>query len=131
MDTKSPEFNLPSRETRSGELVSDPEDELPSFGVRSNNIGYTGQSLPEAKDYFLLFFCPEIMDTFIASTNAFAKTTKKKYWRELTLDEFKTFLAIILHLGMVKPPSRSDAWSLYPRYGNDWVKSMMSKTRFE
>jgi len=125
-------LKLSSKTLRSGGVKqSTPDDHLPKFGIRDTNIGYTGQSLSEAQDYFLLFFCDEIMQTFIGATNAFAKSMRKQEWRDLTLVEFKTFLAIILHMGMVKGPSRTDQWSFDLRYGNAWLKSMMSKTRFE
>ena len=71
------------------------------------------------------------MQAFVDETNAFASDMKVRYWRELTVAEFKTFLAIILYLGIVKYPSRGLAWSLFRFYGSNFVKSMISKFRFE
>ena len=124
-------MKLPTKQIRGKSVETQPEDLLPKFGVRSNKMGYTGQELANAEDYFLLLFSDEIMQTFVEATNDFAKATNRKKWRKLTIPEFKTFLAMVLYLGLVKYPSRGMAWSIYKFYGSEFVKSMMSQSRFE
>ena len=133
LDVTSPALKLPNRSTRTGSQEESLDDVLPKFGIRKSKVGYTGSlnSLPEAKDSFLLFFCDEIMTTYVDATNGFARSTRRLDWRELTVAEFKTFIAVVIHFGMVKTPTRQDAWSFSKRYGNEFVKSMLSRSRFE
>ena len=51
--------------------------------------------------FFMLFFCNFILSRFVTQTNVYGREHYNR-WTEVTLDEVKTFLAIILHMGVVK-----------------------------
>ena len=111
------------------------ENVIPEFkgrhpGSQVNRTG-TAKLVKSALQYFMLFFTSIILKTFIEATNAFGQyTTPGNRWKDLNEKEFKTFIGIILHMGVVKYPRRDLAWSK-GKYGSPWVRSMMLQSRFE
>jgi len=69
-------------------------------------------------------FTPEMIEIFVKNTNSFAKTNRQRYWHDLTVAEFKTFMSICLYLGIVKYPAKTDAWSGNKFYGSSSVASI-------
>ena len=95
----------------------------------------TGKSLiTTVLDFFMLFFSTAVLTAFVNATNDHGRNNtvqKKRHWKDVTVEEFKTFLGIVLHLGIVKYPSRGMAWRKDNKYGSPWVRSMMFQERFE
>eukprot|EP01036_Dinobryon_divergens_P036535 gene36535-47597_t len=80
-------------------------------------------------DAFACYFDDEIMRNFVNSTNSFGLRKMNKKWYPLTIDEFKTFLSIILTLGFIKYPSRDTVWGDSPM-SSSFIRSLMTKARF-
>ena len=83
------------------------ENVLPEFKGRHPgsqvNRTNTATLVKTALQYFMLFFTSAILKTFIQATNAFGQyTTPGNRWKDLDEKEFKTFIGIILHLGVVR-----------------------------
>ena len=79
----------------------------------------------------MLFITSVIIEAFVSATNSFGSyITPRNRWKPIDSDEFKEFLAIVLHMGVVKYPHRSFAWRKDPKYGNPWVRSLMHEHRF-
>jgi hypothetical protein len=87
----------------------------------------TGKSLiTTVLDFFMLFFSTAVLTAFVNATNDHGRNNtvqKKRHWKDVTVEEFKTFLGIVLHLGIVKYPSRGMAWRKDNKYGSPWVLS--------
>ena len=79
---------------------------------------------------FRFFFVDIMLDSFITATNAYANVRLIRRWKPLDLPEFKAFLAIIIHLGIINYPSRRHIWSRGPS-GSVFIRKIMSKDRFE
>ena len=76
-------------------------------------------------DYF-----ETIMTRFITATNSFAAVKGIRKWVNLTLSEFQTFLAIVLHLGLIIYASRKEAWSSGST-GSKFLRQLMTRDRFD
>ena len=60
-------------------------------------------------EYFLVFFCGFVLSTFVASINAYGNANNQD-WIDLTVPEFKAFLAVVIYFGCVRYPSRDVAF---------------------
>ena len=120
---------LQSVQTRGGCYKINPLTTLPQFTPGENY--YSGSLVQKVEhevpietvdQYFQLLFTPEIMEVFVRNTNSFAQSTHEMHWNVLTVPEFKTFMSVCLYLGIVKYPSKMDAWSDNKFYGSNWVQ---------
>jgi hypothetical protein len=86
---------------------------LPNYSGRSpGSRVYKVPGVPLVKtalQYLMLFFTSTIVQIFIAATNSFGRYNNAK-WEDTDETEFKTFLGLILHFGVVKYPRRKMAW---------------------
>jgi len=121
-----------------GSADEDIKSVLPPFdasnhsGSRVNmTAGVAGTPLIKtALQYFMLFFTSVILKTFLDATNAWgAYTEPSNRWNDVTMEEFKTFLGLLMHFGIVKYPQNTYAWRT-DKYGSEWVRSMMLESRF-
>jgi len=77
-----------------------------------------------------LFWSEAILACFVVATNAYAKLFMSVRWRkDIDVNEFKGFLAIILFFGIIKYPSREDAWK--SQYSSPFVSNIMTYDRFK
>jgi len=124
------------RKTRSSDTkqFEDVKGVLPKFNPRGN-VGSRVNKTPGAPlvttvlQYFSLFFCSMILGRFIDQTNKYGKYNYKR-WKDVDLAEFKTFLAIILHFGIVKYPQRDMPWRKNSKFSSIWVQERMREYRF-
>lgn len=117
-------------------VQEDIKDVLPKFKGRHSGCQVNrtaGQTLIEsAKQFFLLLFSAIILNQFIYATNSWGRrNTRGNRWKDVDTTEFLTFLAIILHLGVVKYPRRGMPWMKTGKYSSPWIRSMMYEHRFE
>ena len=80
-------------------------------------------------DTFLLFFDDGVMNQFIIATNGYGNRFIQGWSGDVTISEFRKFLAIILCLGMTKFPNREKAWEKSP-FGHSFIPSQMTLRRF-
>ena len=117
-----------------GVLVGQPDANLPLFlrretGSLVQRIGVYKRAVSE-RDYFELFFDREIIQQFIDQTNSYAANNMTKKWAgDTDMIEFKTFLAIILYMGLNRRPKIPMYWS-DSLLSSSWVQQMMPYTRF-
>jgi hypothetical protein len=117
---------LPTSETRNEVHTADPLSTLPAFTpgrnyVYGSKVQKEKPGLSTVLQYFFLMFDEEIIVRWVEETNNYANDTKLKEWYDVTPMEFKTFLAIVFYLGIVKLPERRMAWAknsiFLPRIG--------------
>ena len=86
---------------------------LPAFKkeavVGPNTIAINEAGAKTELDFFQLFWSEEKMQQYVTNSNWYGKKYIKN-WYDLTMAEFKTFLAIVMELGRVKYPSRDAAF---------------------
>lgn len=86
-----------------------------------------------ALDYLLLYLTPNILDSFITSTNLYAEERKTPNWKPLNVKTLIYFIILIIFMGIVKLPSRENYWQKETtgRYGQSLPKKLMSARQFE
>lgn len=119
----------------------------PNFtdGVSAELIGeLTGK---DSVDFFLHFFDEEVLNLIVTETNRFAhqpknirrvhkKTTnvpnkpRNPKWVDVSQDEVKQFLGIVLWMGLVQMPTLRSYWSRDSIYLNN-IPKVMTRNRFE
>ncbi|XP_066567847.1 uncharacterized protein LOC136755273 isoform X2 [Amia ocellicauda] len=91
-------------------------------------------------DIFLLFFTEPVLAEICKFTNAQGwrlVTEKISYsnqeggWDEVTPEEFKRFLALIIYMGLVRLPDIHRYWSTAPLHHGLWARSFMSRNRYQ
>lgn len=110
----------------------------------SNNSGYKPphHMIPNTPlDYFQLFFTDELLNEIVKETNRYANEKIMKHtplrkrsiwwtWKDLTLEEMKAFLGVLINMAMNPKPEIEDYFSV------DWLdyqpffKDVLSKDRF-
>jgi hypothetical protein len=107
-------------------------DIKPRPGRRSTQVGAQRcDGFTTALHYFEALFSQDICATFIAATNSYAAAMNRSQWKDVTVPEFKVFIALVLYFGIVSLPSRRMAWGMLPMYRIPWVASLMTLNRFE
>ena len=90
------------------------DDGIPIFKKTLNDVGPRLGYLAEngvnkgsgVLSYFMLFWTVFVFETFVAATNAFGRRYYSSAWKNVTVAEFKAFIAICLALGYVKYTNR-------------------------
>ena len=125
---------LPAVGLRDMDYQKTPEQCLPTFTGRhvGSQVNKTAgmKKVVTPSDFFQLFFDSEILTRFVEQTNSYAKNTSRRAWRDTDEKELKTFLSIILYMGINKKPQRFMHWD-DSKFQSPWVSNMMAKTRFE
>jgi Transposase IS4 len=125
------------RETRTGEIKGiQNQHQLPAFLVQNpgpqkeylKQKGVTFEKEFSCVQYFLAFFCAFVLGTFVASTNSYGDAYIAG-WTELTVDEFKAFLAVIIYFGYIKYPNRTVAFER-GEFGSPFVRRLFTLQRF-
>ncbi|XP_055083259.1 piggyBac transposable element-derived protein 4-like [Periophthalmus magnuspinnatus] len=84
---------------------------------------------------FHLYFSTKVVKTIINNTNANAARKKAGgmafKWEDLTVKDFYIFLSIILFMGLVPVPQRSDYWRARWPYNFPFPRKSMTRDRFE
>jgi hypothetical protein len=106
--------------------------EYPAFKAQPppgpNKAAYNASKTLSPQDYWRLFFTDEIIGQFVLATNAYGRKHNKK-WEDCTASEFRSFLAVILILGVVQYPNRTLAFS-EGVFGNSFIRSVFTLDRF-
>ena len=80
-------------------------------------------------DLFACYFDDECLRKFVTASENFGRRHFGSKWKTLDVNEFKTFLASILVLGLIPVTSRDSAWG-YNGLGIPLCKRLISKARF-
>jgi len=98
------------------------------------NLPREHQSPPSPYSIFCLFFSLEQMNMIIKNTNIYAyikNTGEGRKWKELTIEEFRIWLAIIIYAGIFKLPSIRDYWNKDSKFPEHKITNFMNLLRFE
>jgi hypothetical protein len=105
-------------------------DIKPLPGRRGTQVGVQKcDGFITALHFFEALFSREICATFIAATNSYARANDRAEWEDVTMPEFKVFLALLLYFGIVTLPSRRMAWENDSMFSIPWVASKMPVKR--
>ncbi|CAH1763517.1 9252_t:CDS:2 [Entrophospora sp. SA101] len=89
---------------------------------------------PSPYSIFRLFFSEKQLQTIVKNTNLYAykKNTEsdQKDWNDLTLNELKIWLALVIYMGIFKLPAIKDYWVIDSYYPSHEVIKMMTIKRF-
>ncbi|XP_057181896.1 piggyBac transposable element-derived protein 4-like [Triplophysa rosa] len=83
--------------------------------------------------YFELFFTRSVLQTIVDHTNIYAAQNFKRgenQWRDTSVQEFKSFLAMVIYMGLLKCSSLEDYWKTSNIYRLPFPNRIMSGKRF-
>lgn len=96
---------------------------------------------PSPEFFAQLFFTDQLFNEIVHRTNQYAeksinsnrplrKKTRQGCWRPVTIQEMKKFVAILLHMGLIRLPTINHYWSTSERYKNNFCRNIMGRDRF-
>nr|CAI5824287.1 unnamed protein product [Callosobruchus analis] len=108
------------------------KDELPPddqfFETRDGYRPITNEELFSPLEYFMKFFCMDIIQNIVDQTNLYSTQVRGQSIATNT-KEITNFLSIMLRMGVVRLPSYEDYWSLDSRIAD--VADLMLIKRFK
>ena len=99
--------------------------------------------MTKAVEFFHLFFTVEMINDICAHTNSYAYgksfegshtsyTKSDGSWEDVTADEIKRLVALLIYFGLVKVVGDVDKyWSIRSLYHGLWARVIMSRARFK
>nr|XP_055074468.1 piggyBac transposable element-derived protein 4-like [Misgurnus anguillicaudatus] len=130
-----PEFNLNTSDDK-WKSVDEPdtESQQPVFRpIQKPGPQVVCSASCRPLQYFELFFTSSIIQTIVDNSNAYAANIyggNKKKWCDISVQEFKSFLAMVIYMGLVKCCSLSDYWKTSDLYRLPLPARIMSARRF-
>ncbi|XP_066518900.1 piggyBac transposable element-derived protein 4 [Hoplias malabaricus] len=83
---------------------------------------------------FQLFFSTSVVQTIVQNTNKFAEKSaaagKKMKWKPVSVNEFYSYISLIIFMGLVKAKRLTDYWSQSLIYKFPYPASVMTSKRF-
>ena len=133
--------HLPPTGTADSLLSAFSPDQLPAYFPLSDSVSSFTQSLgisvtlpPEATavDYFELFFTPSIIEHIVDQTNSYASqmTTPPQGWQQCTPNRLRSFLGLVIVMGIKRMPNLRDYWSQHTLLGCPEVVSSWPYNQF-
>lgn len=120
---------------RSGEVANNNDTSIPVFTPPYRyKVGPVlhGRTRASQVDWVKMFWNDEIMDTFVANTNAYATSTGDVTWKTpIDRNELYRFFSIVLYFGVFKIAERRTAWDYSSMYHSHFVGRVMKMKRFE
>jgi hypothetical protein len=103
---------------------------LPQYDGELSDSLLRNLQLESPHEYFEQLVTNEMIDQFVTNTNRYATYHKLRSWKDVTREEIKNFISIVLLLGITKYPTRTYAWKK-SLLGNQMICEAMLPTRFE
>lgn len=93
-------------------------------------------------DFFDLYFPPSFLNLIVVETNRYADQmlltnhnisprSRMRSWYKVTTSEIRTFIVVILNMGLIRKPSLKSYWSNTSSQATPWFGKMFSRSRFE
>ncbi|KAK3933254.1 PiggyBac transposable element-derived protein 4 [Frankliniella fusca] len=85
-------------------------------------------------DLFRLFLTEDVLLLLVEETNRYShqESAKTRKWIDVTTQEMKSYLAIVIIMGLNRQPSLKDYWSINSDiYGCDIIRRIMTRARFQ
>ena len=96
-----------------------------------------GADQKDPVSYFCLFFTDALLDLVVTQTNLYAAQERAKTpdkhrmpWHAVDKDEIRTFIALILAMGLVNKPTIHSYWSTDEILQTPFFTNCMSRNRF-
>ncbi|XP_050064607.1 piggyBac transposable element-derived protein 4-like [Aphis gossypii] len=108
-----------------------------TFGINPDLFDTLIDGMPF--DFFSLFVDNEILSILVNETNRYGNNlcslplrpkSRLKKWTEVNIDEMKTFLGIVMWMGLTPQPSLASYWSKSYLYRSE-IPKYMTRNRFE
>ena len=98
--------------------------------------------MTKAVEFFYLFFTAEMINSICNHTNNYAYerifegnfqtyTQADGSWQDVTPDEIKRLIAILIYFGLVRVGSFDKYWSVKTLYNGLWARAIMTRDRFK
>ena len=81
-------------------------------------------------EFFEQFLPDDVIKLLVEQTNLYAQQRKTRYWNDVTYDEMKCFLGILLGMGVHKLPKFKLYWSTDPFFRVQGIADVMPRNRF-
>ena len=81
-------------------------------------------------EFFEQFLPDDVIKLIVEQTNLYAQQRKTRYWNDVTYDEMKCFLGILLGMGVHKLPKFKLYWSTDPFFRVQGTADGMPRNRF-
>ena len=85
-------------------------------------------------DFFQLYFTEAVWNLIVDQTNLYAEQKRgaddRSVWYDLTVDEFKAWIALTLNMGVVKKPFLRLYWSTDTIFQTPFFPAVMSRDRY-
>ncbi|XP_051167290.1 piggyBac transposable element-derived protein 4-like [Leptopilina boulardi] len=91
-----------------------------------------GKKVKES-DFFDLFFTQDILQKIVEETNMYFHQNKKKeskYAYELSIDELRAWIGMLILMGIHRLPQQKNFWSTDPALRVDFIANIMTRDRF-
>jgi len=117
-------------------------DDISDFDNPNSQIGFHEIEGPDRQamdaetplDCLQLFFKDEILTSIIEQTNLYNQQQNNgndnAKWKDITIEELKAFLGILLAMGLVELPKSHDYWARNTLISVPWFGSVMPRDRF-
>nr|XP_055042360.1 mucin-2-like [Misgurnus anguillicaudatus] len=127
--------NAPQTDMWHDVTVEDEEPLLPDFCPKRPPGPQLRETTRTPLQLFQLFFTSSVIQTIVRNTNSYAKkkadVSKKLSWVPLTVNEFYSYVALVLYMGLVKADSLMNYWTKKRLYRFSYPRSIMSQMRFQ
>jgi len=112
-------------------------EKIPFEPEREGRVG----ACKQARDFFEMFFDDALLETILKETNRFATEVIEKKspigrhsqwhgWSEVTLQELKVFLAVIMNMSLNEKPSLEHYFAQGGLYKQDFFTALFTRRRF-
>ncbi|CAK1592150.1 unnamed protein product [Parnassius mnemosyne] len=144
-ETLDAEEALPDRQTNKND-DDEWEDILESPVNFDEFVGENTYNIPpfvkSPEDVYKLFVTDEMINKMTLETNNYAQNylrtnqqnikrkSRMKEWTNTSFQEMKTFLAVVMAMGLCKVPHINLYWSKNKLYRNEFIRSAMTRDRF-
>uniref|UniRef100_A0A9J7ZS92 PiggyBac transposable element derived 4 n=1 Tax=Cyprinus carpio carpio TaxID=630221 RepID=A0A9J7ZS92_CYPCA len=84
-------------------------------------------------EYFELFFTKSVLKTIVEHTNAYGamrQEGKKKPWQDITIKDLRSFIALVIYMGVLKCFTLPDYWKTSDLYSLPYPARIMSGKKF-
>lgn len=82
-------------------------------------------------NFFTLLFDRNFFSNIVTETNKFGNSKRGDQWKKLTVEEFKIFLGLLLHMGTIKCPQLQNYWNTKRLFNFNCFSQHMSRNRFQ
>lgn len=82
-------------------------------------------------EIFQIFFPESLIKSIAIETNLYASQKNSNNWSDISLEEVKAFLGIMIMMGLSPLPDADLYWSTDPFYNNPEISEVLSRTRYK